>query len=171
MFPYLTHEAYKSSEKFRKKKALTKKNTDEEITNSRKKSIDDLNKRLKVEKEMVNELELVSEHLNDDRRYSEDNKINQYRKMFRNKVLGNENQDRIFLIMDNYNISDNRFSFIENLKIPYKEFMIDQLLINYDKSSGKYYITDFGVFISKNRLYNKFYFLEDLEDYTDFNLS
>ena len=169
-FPYITHGAYKSSEKFRKKKALTKKNTDEEIMNFREKEIESLNKRIMMRDHDVNRYRLMCEYLNQDRLLLDKSKIGFYRKVFREKVLMNPNKDKVYLVIDNYNKSRNHEDYIKELDIVEKEFMIDNLLIKKNDDNNRYSLSEFGVFVSKHRLFDKHRYLESVKDYINFDL-
>tara|TARA_R110001583_G_scaffold35585_3_gene118221 strand:+ start:7674 stop:8507 length:834 start_codon:yes stop_codon:yes gene_type:complete len=163
--PYITDFAFKASEKFRKKKALTKKKTDEDISNSKDEQIANLEKSIEKNQRWIdeerfqkNELRLFLKYLSEDRKdfYDEHyEKIpDEFKKSYLKLIKKERVIDKINFTLDKYNKSNYGNSFFEDLDDSDKNFLIDNYILR--KVKNKYELNDFGKAISKHRLIEKY---------------
>lgn len=164
VFPYLSHEAYKSSENFRKKNALKKKETDDDISNSKDEKIRKLEDEIKSFKNQnieesytIRELRLLVEYLGfefenqKDENY--DNRSDFFLEQYRNEISDKEKKDRVFVLLDDFHKSSDG-SYFDNLNKNQKSFLIKNGIIN--KEDNVLRLSLFGEFISKNILYDEY---------------
>lgn len=163
IFPYITQEAFKSSEKFRKKKAKTIKDTNAEIDNFKDVELDRLRKLIEGHIDDKNELRLLSEYLSYELELVElenyDETIDDFQRKYDDEIQKRNVGEKVQLHIDNYNKSIGGDTYLINLPEMDKEFLINNVIIR--KEKDRFSLTDFGEFVSKRSLYRKYHNIID----------
>lgn len=166
VFPYFSDLADKANNKFRKKKALNKKETDDEITGHkeaqiksleeeidfyRNRSIEDLNK--------IREIILLTKYLSEEpdlvNKKDYDELITQYLKKYKDEIIENNFKDKVSSLMEDFHKTDKESHF-NNINKKELKFLITNYILTND--NGTHHLTKYGEFISKNILYDKYQF-------------
>jgi vacuolar-type H+-ATPase subunit I/STV1 len=179
-FPYITHEAYKASEKFRKLKAIHKKNIDEEISDFKDQKIKELNTNIqhlekrnnKMDKTIL-ELKLLAEYLTEEIELYEDESYEKQKdiflEQFNEDISEKSRKGRLFALIEDYNSTfHSRERFLKELDESDLNFLSKCGMINGEDSVLR--LSDFGEFVSKNVLFDKYSdSLLNFHDYRDLN--
>ncbi|WP_157207047.1 hypothetical protein [Mariniflexile maritimum] len=179
LFPYITHEAYKASEKFRKKKALKKKNTDDEINNFKDQEIQILNKQISEitenKKELdsiIEELKLLAKYLAEEtsilNNKNYENQKNNFLEQYKNEILTKKTKDRAFNLINGYNQAYDKKRYFNLNDKNEINFLYNSGLVEKDKAVIR--LSPFGEFVSKNILFEKYHWnLTDFNGYSNLN--
>lgn len=173
-FPYITHEAFKVNERFRKMKALKIKKTNEEISKSKDKQLTSLNKTIldlnesnKFDRSQVVELRKLVNYLSTERKSLYKENYSMGISEFKNQFLllrKEENKiDKISLLVNQFNKSSLGDKFFDKMERRSREFLVENQIIKNRRNI--YFLTPYGIFISKHLLFKKF--ISDLDSLKD----
>jgi len=164
LLPYVTHEAYKSKENFRKKKAIKKKKVDRFIDGNTDRRIRQLSEEIKTlstsNKEnrfQISELKKLATYLSEDPILFDENyweKLDFLQMKFKKEITENKNKDKVLLMIDNYNEYYKDNNYFSVLNISDRNFLISSTII--EENNNDYKLSEFGGYISRTRLYNKY---------------
>lgn len=156
--PYITNEAFKASENFRKKKALTKRKTDNSINSSIEKEVKDLKSDIMNKNEAITKYRLLAIYLNLDIDAILNKNLNNsdHNSFYKKHIKNQKNEERINLLLNSYHKQFNSSSYFNRLTFPDKELLEMNGIIHKKDLSNEYSLTDFGNYLSKKELYSNF---------------
>ncbi len=152
--PHLSDIAFNVSEKFRKKKALKIKQTDEEISNSREILIQNLNDRIKSNEDKNEELTLLAKYLNEERINEDKNDFSELMNQLKSLKRNKNKIERIYLLIEVYNKTSSPKIFTNKLDKNDKLFLIENFILDSEYNGEK--LTEFGLYVSKCKLFKKY---------------
>lgn len=165
ILPILSKIVFNVSEEHRKEKALKKKKTDDAIEKHIDKEVNRLNNELERLKEKFYELEgknyqkrkLINYLSEEIELIKFGKKINEreHIEKYSNTLRGKEFEGKVFQLIDEYNKSNNE-DFLDKLDSSDKHFLIKEMIISQNQNSTKFNLTNYGLFLSKFRLFKVF---------------
>ncbi len=165
IFPFFSDLADKANNKFRKKKELNKKRTNDEITGYKEQRINGLEKELESfrrnlnnESNKIKELRLLAEYLSEvpeeiNNKSIERSNMN-FAEKFKGEISIKSKRDKLFSLLEDYHTTSKGDHFGE-LEQKDLKFLINNEII--EKDTGRYHLSSYGEFISKNILFNKYH--------------
>ncbi|RYH73378.1 hypothetical protein EVU94_09275 [Flavobacteriaceae bacterium 144Ye] len=160
VIPFLSNIAFNVSEDYRKKRALKTKEIDDEISNKKQEQLNNIRSQLNSLKQENNRLNLFAKYLTEERVYiPSGTKLvsNENLKLFQDYLKNVNDRERVLRIIDRYNAADAKTNFINQLNINDKDFLFSFLIIHpTSDDTNNYKITDFGIFVSKYKLYRNY---------------
>lgn len=170
--PWVSDIVFNVSEKYRLKRALKTKNTDDEINSFTKKKIEELNLKINNVNENRNLLETFCEHLLDERKIileKETISEAEFLEIFRESINQETVKDRVFNFIDTYNKTSSKSRFLNSQNYIEKEFLMSYAIIKENEQNNKMVLTGFGNFLSKKRIFRNMRRYGNLDIEKDFD--